>query len=260
MALPFSHPLKPAEHSRIYTLPVIASGVTLAVLYFGRVFFITALIAIIVAFILDPFVGLLVKVKFPRSVASAVVCAMAALILYLATLGLYSQVISLWNTLPSLSQRIAEVEDSVLQQIANLEDRVYKVIVPRRQIQEEKKAEPPAPKLPHSRFRKSDPAPTLPLTPVPGVIQEVRIHNDENPVSTYISARIGTFYEALLMASFVPFLVYFMLSWRDHIHHSFLHFFQGGDRVVAARSLRGVGAMVRGYVVGNFILGCMLAA
>jgi predicted PurR-regulated permease PerM len=58
----------------------------------------------------------------------------------------------------------------------------------------------------------------------------------------------------------VPFLVYFMLSWRDHIHRTFLHFFQGGDRIIAARSLRGVGDMVRGYVVGNFVLGCMLAA
>ena len=79
-------------------------------------------------------------------------------------------------------------------------------------------------------------------------------------MSAYISARIGTFYEALLMASFIPFLVYFMLSWRDHIHRTFLHFFQGGDRVIAARSLRGVGDMVRAYVVGNFVLGCILSA
>src|SRR3989442_3319430 len=37
-------------------------------------------------------------------------------------------------------------------------------------------------------------------------------------------------YQILLMASFVPFLVYFMLSWRDHIHRSFLQFFDGEDR------------------------------
>jgi predicted PurR-regulated permease PerM len=240
-------------------LPITAFGVIIAVLYFGRVFFITALMAIIVAFILDPFVGILVKMKFPRAVASLVVCFLAALILYMAALGLYSQVTSLWDNMPSFSQRFGEIEDSVLQHIANLEDRVYKVVVPKRQIQQEKKVEPPPPKVSRSR-RKNEPVPVAPQTPVPGTIQEVRIHNDDNPVNTYISARIGTFYEALLMASFVPFLVYFMLSWRDHIHRSFLHFFHGGDRVVAARSLRGVGDMVRGYVVGNFVLGCMLAA
>ena len=258
MALPITHPVKSAEHLRSSALPIIAFGVIIAVLYFGRVFFITAMVAIIIAFILDPFVGLLVKIKFPRSVASFVICAMAALILYMATLGAYSQIASLWDTMPSLNQRIAEVEDSVLAQIAGLEDRVYKVVVPTRLIQQEKKGEPPPPKLPHSR-RKNETSQTAPQTPVPGTIQEVRIHNDENPVTTYLSARIGTFYEAVLMASFVPFMVYFMLSWRDHIHRTFLHFFHGGDRVIAARSLRGVGDMVRGYVVGNFMLGCMLA-
>ncbi len=256
MALPISHPAKSAENFRSYALPIIAFGVILAILYFGRVFFMTALAAIIIAFILDPFVGLLVRIKFPRSVASLVVCAVAALILYLAALGAYSQIASLWDIMPTLSQRIGELEDSVQLQISNLEDRVYRVVVPRRQIQQEKKVEPPAPKPSRSR-RKAEPTP--PAQPVPGTIQEVRIHNDENPVSAYISTHIGTFYEALLMASFVPFLVYFMLSWRDHIHHTFLHFFQGGDRVIAARSLRGVGDMVRGYVVGNFVLGCMVA-
>jgi predicted PurR-regulated permease PerM len=258
LALPISHPVKAPEHLRSYALPIIAFGVIIAVLYFGRVFFITAMMAIIAAFILDPFVGILVRLKFPRAVASLVICALAALIVYLAALGLYSQVTSLWDSMPTFSQRFGEIEDSILQQVARLEDRVYMVVVPKRQVQQEKKVEPPPPKLPRSR-KKNEPAQPPPQSPVPGTIQEVRIHNDDNPVNTYISARIGTFYEALLMASFVPFLVYFMLSWRDHIHHSFLHFFHGGDRVVAARSLRGVGDMVRGYVVGNFVLGCMLA-
>jgi len=61
------------------------------------------------------------------------------------------------------------------------------------------------------------------------------------------------------MASFVPFLVYFMLSWRDHINRSFLQFFRGEDRLVAARSLTGVADMVRAFVVGNFLLGLLLA-
>jgi predicted PurR-regulated permease PerM len=254
---PISSASRTTEPLRSYALPIIAFGVIVAVLYFGRVFFITALSAIIVAFILDPFVGLLVTIKFPRSFASLVVCMLAGLIVYFAGLGAYSQISSLWDAMPSLSQRIGDIEDAALQQIAGLEDRIYKVVVPKRQIQQEQKVEPPPPKLPRGR-RKVEPAPA-PTQPLPGVIQEVRIHTDDNPLTGYISAHIGTFYQALLMASFVPFLVYFMLSWRDHIHRTFLHFFQGGDRVIAARSLRGVGDMIRGYVVGNFVLGCMLA-
>src|SRR4029078_2203906 len=55
------------------------------------------------------------------------------------------------------------------------------------------------------------------------------------------------------------FLVYFMLSWRDHIHRSFLQLFQGEDRMVAARSLRGIADMVRAFVVGTFLAGMLLA-
>jgi predicted PurR-regulated permease PerM len=51
-----------------------------------------------------------------------------------------------------------------------------------------------------------------------------------------------------------------MLSWRDHAHRSFLLFFQGEDRLVADKSLEKIGELVRGFVVGNFALGLVLAA
>jgi predicted PurR-regulated permease PerM len=90
-------------------------------------------------------------------------------------------------------------------------------------------------------------------------IPEVRIHEEQKQLSDLLYDRIGSLYQILLMASFVPFLVYFMLSWRDHIHRSFLQFFEGEDRTAAARSLQGIGDMVRGFVVGNFVLGILLA-
>jgi predicted PurR-regulated permease PerM len=61
------------------------------------------------------------------------------------------------------------------------------------------------------------------------------------------------------MASFIPFLVYFMLSWRAHIQRSFLQLFQGQGRVMASKSLDGIAAMVRAFVVGNFVLGLLMA-
>ena len=73
------------------------------------------------------------------------------------------------------------------------------------------------------------------------------------------TSRLSSLYQILLMVSFIPFLVYFMLSWRDHINRSFLQFFHGEDRLVAARSLQGIAEMVRAFVVGNFLLGLLLA-
>ena len=72
-----------------------------------------------------------------------------------------------------------------------------------------------------------------------------------------ISPRV---YQFILMSSFIPFLVYFMLSWQDHIYKSFLRFFEGADRLIVARSVSGVSTMARAFVVGNFMIGIILAA
>jgi len=103
------------------------------------------------------------------------------------------------------------------------------------------------------------PPPPPALQPILGNIPEVRIHEERTPIGDYVYSRLGSFYQILLMASFVPFLVYFMLSWRDHINRSFLQFFHGEDRLVATRSLEGIAEMVRAFVVGNTILGLLLA-
>ena len=40
--------------------------------------------------------------------------------------------------------------------------------------------------------------------------QEVRIHQDSNPIADFVYPRLGSLYEFLLMSSFIPFLVYFL--------------------------------------------------
>ena len=107
-----SKPLRAAEQEvRNIAGPLIALGVVIAILYFGRVLFITSLAAVMLAFILEPFVTLLVRIRFPRSLASFVVCAAALSMLYLMGLGAYSQLSGLTEELPKYSQRIGELVD-----------------------------------------------------------------------------------------------------------------------------------------------------
>ncbi len=237
---------------------LVALGVLIAILYYGRVLFITSLAAVIIAFILEPFVGLLVRVRLPRPVASFVVCTAALVCLYLAGMGAYSQAYGLLDELPKYSQKIAQIVDTVKQKMDAVEQKTYQIILPsaiRRRELERQAAEQQAKS---KRGRKAAPAP-VPPAGTPGAIPEVRIHEEESPISDFIVSRLGSLYQILLMASFVPFLVYFMLSWRDHINRSFLQFFHGEARLVAARSLQGVAVMARAFVVGNFLLGVLLA-
>src|SRR4029077_16994017 len=97
--------------------------------------------AVIIAFILEPFVGLLMRIRFPRSVASFVVCSIALMLLYLVGLGAYTQIVGLWEEAPQFSQRISEVVEGGRQKIADMEATTYRILVPAKQ-------QPPPPPVP----------------------------------------------------------------------------------------------------------------
>ena len=243
------------QDARHVALPILALGVIIAILYFGRLFFITSLIALTIAFILEPFVALLMRIRFPRSLASFVVCSFALALVYVTGLGAYSQLSGLYDELPKYGQRIADIVDGIQLKISGMEDQTYKILVPARQREEERRRQQ---EQALASTKKGKKGATVVTQPVPGAIPEVRIHEESTSISDYL-LRLSSLYQVLLMASFVPFLVYFMLSWRDHISRSFLQFFHGEDRLIAARSVQGIADMVRAFVVGNFVLGLMLA-
>ncbi|HXA65483.1 MAG TPA: AI-2E family transporter [Bryobacteraceae bacterium] len=235
------------------SVTVLAVAASIALLYFGHIFFITMVIAITIAFLLDPVVTFFVKMRLPRAVASFVVCSITLLLLYFMGLGLYTELSGFAEELPIYSQRMNDLVDNVATRVDQVEKRTYQILVPKRfQETQPIQGAPPA----AARRRGSKQAPE-PVTPAP--IPEVRIHTEPTPLVTYVYGYLRSFYDVLLMASFVPFLVYFMLSWRDHMRRSFLYLFNSAGRQVVGKSWEGVADMVRAYVIGNFILGLMLS-
>lgn len=235
-------------------------GVLTALLYFGRLFIVTLLLSIFIAFILEPVVNLFMRLRLPRGFASFLVCSLALMILYSTALLAYSQAAGIWEDLPSYSQRISQISEKVLGEVESAEKTVNDLLTPRRvrdeQLLAQQQAEAQKQTSTVRRRRTTDP-PMAPLLPPP--VQEVRIKPERSPVVDYLYDNWHQFYDILLMASFVPFLVYFMLSWRDHFVHNFLRVFQGESRGIAAATLDGIARMARAYVVGNFILGLLLA-
>jgi len=228
---------------------LISLGFAIALLYYGQIFLVTLSTAVIINFILEPFVGLLTRVRVPRALASFIVCLFALCAVYCAGLGVYKQGSRLAEDVPQYAERIGDLSDRVLTKLENMEQAVHAMVAPRRLSQPSHKA--PA-------KRQGTPEPVMPVAPAPGV-QEVHIQPERPPLVEFIHSHLASLYEALMMASFVPFLVYFMLSWRDRIQPAFLQLFEGPDRISAATSLDGIASMVRAFVVGNFLLGLLLA-
>ncbi len=234
---------------------ILAAGAAIALLYFGRVFLITVIIASMIAFLLDPLVIMFMKMRMPRGLASFVVCSIGLICLYLAGVGIYLQGLEIADDLPAYGARITEMVDLVAVRMEKFENGIYASLVPRRlQPQSGTAAEPaPTPADARSkRLKKAEPPPP------PPTVQEVRILQEPAPVFSHLYSYLAEYYSVLLMASFVPFLVYFLLSWRDHLRNRYLMLFQGDNRDEAAAAWIGLGDMVRAYVIGNFMLGILL--
>src|SRR3984957_5198940 len=252
---PTPTPKLPLQRQAQASVTILAVAAAVALLYFGRVFLITIVVAITIAFLLDPLVTPFLKLRVPRAVASFIVCSVALLLLYLLGLGLYTQFAGFVEELPTFSQRMNELVDNAAARVDDVEKRTYQVLIPKR-FQEA----PPPPGVPAPETgRRRRGSKVVEPTPAPAQIPEVRIHTEPTPLLTYLYGYMRSFYDVLLMASFVPFLVYFMLSWRDHMRRSFLYLFSGSERQGVGKSWQGVADMVRAYVIGNFILGLMLA-
>jgi len=217
-------------------------------LYYGQVFFITVIIAFMIAFLLEPAVRVLMKIRMPRGLASFLVCALWLGCLYFAGLGLYVEGTAMVEDLPAYGARINQIVDSAAIRVEGFETNVYRTLVPRRFQDQDAVPEP-------ANRGKRKPTDPLPAPPV----QEVRVRQEPTAVVSYVYDYLHSFYSTLLMASFIPFLVYFILSWGDHLRSRLLFTLEGEPRYTVAKALDGVGDMVRAYVVGNFLLGLLLS-
>jgi predicted PurR-regulated permease PerM len=235
---------------------ILAIAACIALLYYGRIFLITLVISTIIAFLLDPVVTFFVRLRLPRALSSLVVCGIALVFLYLIGLGAWTEIAGLVEDLPNYSGRIDAIADAVATRMDQVEQNTIKVIVPKRFRQEEAAAPTPATSTLSTILRgRRRPAAALTTTPT---IPEVRIHQEPTPLFSFLYSYVRSIYDFVLMASFVPFVVYFMLSWRDHLRRSFLYLFSGADRQVAHKTWESIAEATRAYVIGNFMLGLIL--
>ena len=236
---------------------ILATGAAVALLYYGRAFFITISVAAMIAFLLDPVVVLFMRLRLPRGLASFVVCAMTLVLIYLAGVGLYMQGLQISDALPAYGERISELVDAAAGRMDQVENRLYQSVVPKRF--QDATPPPPAETASKGRKRAAPKAAQIEAPPTPPAVQEVRIQPASTPLIRYVYDYLREYYSTLLMASFVPFLVYFLLSWRDHLRGRYLMLFDGESRREAADAWVGIGTIVRAYVIGNFMLGILLS-
>ena len=74
-----------------------------------------------------------------------------------------------------------------------------------------------------------------------------------------VSRNASSVSEIVLALTFIPFLVFFMLSWQDHVRSASVMLFNMENRNTAYVMLGLVPGMIRSFIVGNFIIGVFLS-
>jgi|SRR5579872_1700826 len=202
---------------------IIAVAVVLAICYVAKPVLVTILMSLLLAFILDPLVSLLEKIRVPRALGAAVAMLFLLAFLWGLTNFFYARALDFLHQLPQYSSQIRQVVAKYTKKATQLQDGT-KAIMPKSQ----------------------DNAIPVKVEGGPGLAE-------------MLGNNVGTYTEAVFSLTFVPFLVYFMLTWRQHTRRATIRLFGPENRSSVYEVIKQITQMMKAFILGNFLIGIFLS-
>jgi len=216
-------PPKPHSFRKLTVfLRIIVLAILVAFGYFASWLCITFLLAGFLAILLDPIPTALESWHVPRTVSSALVVLLGMAVVGLLLYTSYGKASSFVDSVPQYASR---VRDAITPVSRNIE-----------------------------KVQRS--AGSIAAAEATKKVPEVRINQPPNWPS-YLIRGVSSVWGAVIIAGVVPFLTFFMLVRKAHIYFWLLNAF--GQRVDIPRFAGRLTQMVRGFVVGNVIIGSVMA-
>ena len=192
----------------------------IAVFYFARVPLITLSAALLIAFILEPLVDRLHKWRVPRALGAFIAVLCLVIVVAAATYLFYNRAVAFGRELPRYSAEIHAMVAKITSNTSKIEQNTSKVLKGPNQKQ-----------------------------PIPVEVQQ------GPSLFRFLEGGAGVIGDIILAMSFIPFLVYFMLSWKDHAHLATVRLFPKEHRLMAHRTVGRISTMIRGFIIGNVVVG-----
>jgi len=203
---------------------VVALAAGLAICYVGKLVIVTLLISVLITFMLEPLVGLLERIRVPRSMGAILAVLVLLAAAYGASYFFYNRAVSFAHELPKYSQKIRGMLSHVREKTSELEKTTQQV------LPSQEKGKKPLP---------------------------VQVENGAS--SGLTSERIGAVTETVLTLCFIPFLVYFMLSWQEHARTKTVQLFGPRYRSTAYVTMGQISLMMKSFIAGNFMIGLFMS-
>lgn len=202
---------------------VIATGVVLTLMYYAKLPMLVLLVSILLAFILAPLVDLFTRLKVPQTAGALISILLLLLALYAVVYLSYGRAQAFLNDFPKYSGEIRRTVAHIRQTTEQVRKVTEGVVNP---------AAKPQRAVPE---------------PSPFDIQQL------------VTKNFGSITEVVFLLSFIPFLVYFMLSWQSHIRKQTVLLFRLEHRAAAYVTLGQISLMIRSYIVGNVLVGLFMS-
>ncbi len=206
------------------SLVILATAAVLCLMYVAKLILVVILTAGLMAFVLAPLVDGLAKFRIPRPLG-----AFLAVFLLVFSVGAvsylsYARALDFLSQVPEYRTRLQHILFEIRAQAERFEKTTENVL-------------PPEPEDKNS----------------------VTVR-ERNSLGNFIGRNMSSFSETALAVSFVPFLIYFMLSWQDHVRASSVMLFKMKNRNTAYVTLGLIAQMIRSFIIGNLMIGLFLSA
>jgi predicted PurR-regulated permease PerM len=208
-----------------YSVRIIALAIVFASVYFASSIVITLIVSVLIAFTLEPAVVLLERVRVPRWLGSLLMVLLTLAVAYLAVYLIYDRATEFMQDIPKLTARLKQIVAHIQLTTKNIQQGA---------------------------------APMLSTAP-DASLPAVRVQQ-ESAWGQFLLRGIGSVYAFAVTVMFIPFLVFFMLTNRNHIWMATLNLFPLERRQQAEDVSRGISKMVREFMLGNLLVAAISAA
>jgi predicted PurR-regulated permease PerM len=203
---------------------VLAAAIILLFFYYAAGVVITLLLSILLAYFLDPAVEFLEKMRVPRTIGAMVMVLILIAVLIAAGYGLWTRTADFASNWPRYSGVLRTAAGAVNNKIKGIEGQVSQIAP--EQVPASSAAAPP----------------------------------ETSIVRTLIMRGMGSLYALVLEATFMPFLVFFMLAGKREVWHGTLQLFPASRRTQVKETLEDLREVLRDYLVGMCLVTLVVIA
>ncbi|HMD43331.1 MAG TPA: AI-2E family transporter [Candidatus Acidoferrum sp.] len=221
-----SEPLAEVQYLRKISafLTVVVIAVVFAFCYLASTFFLTIILASLLAILIDPIICLAERWKVNRSISSALVVVVVMVSLGAGVYWSSTRLSDLPESLPTYTSALKRVLRPLNQKIEKVQESAGSLTTP------------------DAKKKK---------------IEEVAIKQGPTWPS-YLIQGVGSASSILISIGVLPFMVFFLLVGKERTYNTFQCWL--GERIAVAQFSHRLTTMVRGFTIGNLVVGGVMSA